>query len=699
MAMPVGQDFAKAPGLNMRKLERFLDDIRTQPEWRAEADRACAYYDGKQLTPEQLEELRRRGQPALIHNLIGPAIDGVLGLEARTRADFLVRADDDDSMEVAEALNERHNEAARLARVDRACADAFGGQAKCGLDWVEVSRNSDPFGSAYRCQRVHRNEIWWDFRSVNPDLSDARWMLRRRWVDEDEAIIAFPQHAELLKYASNGWDVFNTEQHLMARPDLLAAYEDFSSTDMFLDDWNDSERDQLLIYEVYYRHFVRRPVMFLHDGRVLEVDPKNRMHQAAIATGKVRVQTMAFPKMRMAYFCGPHRLVDVDSPHPHNHFPYVPFFGFREDSTNIPYGLCRRMMPAQDEVNHRRSKLTHQLNSKLLVMDSDALDGMSYEDAMDEIYSADGVITLDPARQNRDHNAFRIETESGIAQQQFQVMQEAQRIIQETAGIYSAFLGQESSAKSGVAIDSLVEQGSTTLAELTDNYRFARQQVGELLLAHIVSDLSDIPDVEQKTNIGTPDKSKVIFLNATNGSDRPATNVVARAKVRVVLGDITSTPSYRAQISQRMMELASSLPPEMQMVMLDLIIESTDLPNRDKIVERIRETTGRGMDPEDMSPEQQQAMKEEQQLQQFMKQLGMEEAKQKVNKLAGEARRLHAQATTEEGKANMNPAELRKLDAETEYVIAQMKEVVTDIATKRRDLLNREQHGDNYLQQ
>lgn len=674
-------------GLPLHKLERFLSDIEYQPEWRAEADRACAYYDGNQLTPYQRGKMEGSGQPLLIHNLMAPAIDGVLGLEARTRADLIVRADDDDSMEIAEALNERFNEAARLVRLDRACADAFAGQVKAGLDWAEVSRTSDPFGPAYRCHKIHRNEIFWDWHSSRPDMSDARWLIRRRWVDRDEAVMAFPGHEEMIKYATNGWENFDTEIHLLNRPDLVGAYSDYTDTELFYDDWWDSTRDRALIYEVYYRMFVRRPVIFTPDGRVIEADPHNKMHQAVIASGKVQVQTMAFPKMRMAYFIGPHRMVDVDSPHPHNHFPYVPFWGFREDSTNVPYGLGRRMLPAQDEINLRRQRLTRQLNSRLVIKDEDALDGMSDEDMMDEIYRLDGVINLNKERKNRDHRAFQIITEDSIAQQQFQIMQEAQKIIQDVAGVYNAFLGQDSTASSGVAIDSLVEQGSTTLAELTDNFRYARNQVAELLLAHVVEDMSATPDVEVKTNIGKPDKSKVIVLNAVGEDGNPATNVVSRAKLHVVLADITSTPGYRAQVSQRMMELAQSLPPDMQMIMLDLIVESTDLPNRDKIVERIREATGRGVDPEEMTPEQRAALEAQQQLQQLQQELGMEEAKQKVNKLAGEARKLHAQASTEEGKIPIGPAELRQLDASTEKLIAEMKSIIADVAIKRHSLL------------
>ena len=77
------------------------------------------------------------------------------------------------------------------------------------------------------------------------------------------------------------------------------------------------------------------------------------------------------------------------------------------------------MIPAQDEINHRRSKLTWLLNIKRAIVDDDALYNMSVDELIDELHKGDSVITLNSNRK-RD-NAFRIDTETGIAAQQFQV--------------------------------------------------------------------------------------------------------------------------------------------------------------------------------------------------------------------------------------------------------------------------------------
>ncbi len=75
--------------LTQRQLLDLSSDIDAQPDWRTTANTACAYYDGDRLAPEVVAKLRERGQPLTMHNLIAPTIDGVLGMEAKTRTVWL----------------------------------------------------------------------------------------------------------------------------------------------------------------------------------------------------------------------------------------------------------------------------------------------------------------------------------------------------------------------------------------------------------------------------------------------------------------------------------------------------------------------------------------------------------------------------------------------------------------------------------
>jgi len=337
MTLAIDHTQSKA-AMDLRGLEKLLSDIDYQPRWQIEAQRCADYYDGKQLEAAILQVMRGRGMAPLIYNMVAPAIDGVLGMEAKTRTDWIVRADNDDGLEVAEALNEKLNESMRVTDANRACSDAYAAQVKSGLGWVEVNRNTNPFEYDYRCQYIHRREIFWDWYAKSPDLKDARYLVRHKWVDADVAKISFPEHEKLIDAATNGWESwFQSVSDIRAEsPEMFTGYEDYTVKDVSDFEYFDYGRKRIKVYEVWYRTHIKASVMKTPEGNVIQYDAKNPAHRAAVSHGMVTVETGNFPVMRLSYFLGPHRVMDIPSPLPHGHFPYIPVWGFREDGTGIP---------------------------------------------------------------------------------------------------------------------------------------------------------------------------------------------------------------------------------------------------------------------------------------------------------------------------------------------------------------------------
>lgn len=614
--------------LTIKELTTFLDEIRYQPNWRRQANKESDYYDGNQLDSETLEAMEELGMAPIIENLVGPTIDAVLGMEAKTRLDWRVTpAGDNKFKEVAEAINVRLNEAEKESRADRACSDAYAGQIKTGLHWVEVSREPDPFKYPFRCRAVHRNEMFWDWKSKEPDLSDARWMLRRQWFDEDVLALAMPEHKELLMHISTGWADFD--------PALLGDTNTglFSSMDQerqFLFDeseWRDTGRRRVCVYEVWYRRWVRGYVMKVPGGGVIEYNREDKRHVEAVVRGLVKVSEAVFSKVRTAWFVGPHRLRDEPSPYKHGKFPYVPFFGKREDLTNIPYGLVRPMISMQDEVNARNSKMVWLLSAKRVT----ATEGVvrDKETARREVARPDAWIDI---ASNAPANArFTVESDFALNSQQYQALVDKREGIKNVSGVYNALMGRDGSATSGIALNSLVEQGTQTLAEINDNYRYSRALVGELLMSLIVEEIGEEPmEVSiEKTGMAP----QVVALNqpAEDGEGNQfISNNLQRAKLKVALSDVPSTPSYRMQRMTMLSEITKSLPPQIQALVIDFVIASTDLPEREQIVDRLRSSLNlqdpnAQQDPSGLPQNQQQLQALVQQaVDQAMQQAGME---------------------------------------------------------------------------
>lgn len=649
------------------RLHKILQERDYQPEWRGLASRCHQYYDGNQLDQEVINSLKAKKLPILITNLMQPAINGVLGMEARSRTDWFVRADDDEFREVAEGLNVRLNEGLRTGKANQACAEAYKAQVISGIGWVEVKKNSNSLGSKYKISTVHRNEISFDWRTA-ADLNNCRWLLRERWVDKDEAEAFFPNQQEIIKHSIGQWSSFDMADLYDKGDTLSQAYREYQYSTRDEKEWILPHRDMVKVYELYYRVWMPGIVLRSEDGRAVVYQEDNPIHNAMVVSGRVKIIKCSVPSLRLSWYIGPHFVKDMASPHPHNMYPYVPFFGAREDETGIPYGLGRSMLSPQDEINFRRIRLTGDLNYKRITMDDDAT-AMSDNDLRQQVHQADGIVKLNGAGKREGGALFKVESDQGIGAQQFQIMQDAKMLIQDVAGIYNAFLGKEGGAQSGVAINSLVEQGATTLADINDNYNNARQMVGELVMAHEVEEMTESRNIQIMVPGKLGEKPKQVVLN--NDQDGEMTNAIAQAKTQVVLGEIQQSPGYRAQVSQMLMDFISKLPGDAQMAGLGIFVDQLDVPEEKRIelMKLVQKFTGE-IDPEDMTPEQQAQMQEQQQRQKKMDEAQMRDVMLRLEELAAKVDKAKAEAQYTRERAESEDVDQQKTKMEIEQAAA-----------------------------
>lgn len=626
-------------------------DIRNQPKWRLDSDTDADYYDGAQISQEVEERLRRAGIPPQDSNLIKPTINAVLGLEARSRTDYKVTSDDESQDEIAEGLGAKLKEIESESRADRAMSDAYSSMMRAGIGWIEVSRETDPGKYPYRVREIHRNEIFWDWSAREPDLSDARYLRRDKWVDVPYAVSAFSEHKELIENAWNGWntvDVYDGDSTGMVR-----AYEIEQQWSHTQDDYLNQAAGLVRLSELWYRYYEQAHMMYLPDGRAIEFNEKNPYHLQAVAQGLVQVQKALMPRVRVSIWLGPHKLLDVPTPLPHGNFPYVPFWCFRKDRSRSPYGLIRDMRGPQDQIIDLDILLYEILNSVKVEVDNDALDlnHNSYQEMAENINSLRSITVLNSQRRNVD--GFKVTREHALASQVFELVQERKRRIEEVGGVFRAMLGDSTQAASGVAINNLVEQGSTVLAEPNDNFRYGRRLVGQQLLAFAVADMIGKP-----TQVAVQEGAhkKTVYFNRTimtpNGP--VIENDVATAMVKVVLEDIPATPTYRAQQLQAFTQIAQNALPAYQAVLYPIMIELSDIPNRHEVADQLRKVGGvpGPMTPEQEAVEQQKAQQAEQIQQQIialemqLKQAQIAKEQAAAMKLQAEAQRL---GTPQEG--------------------------------------------------
>lgn len=547
-------------GFDIQQLERLVNACDAQPnEWRMRSDVCHAYYDGKQLTPQQEQFIQQERLEPRSTNLIARVINSVLGTEARNRTDLRIEADSGELAEVLDVLNPAMKEAQRESYADMAVSAAYAGQVKGGVGWVEVSRDLDPLNYPYRVCDVHRSEMHWDWHDKDFLLRRGRWQVRSQWHDLDELEAAMPKHREVLRLMANNWSGW-ADTHLVddvqTTTTMARAFDDFRrfSSRVRSSEWLDIVRKRVRLYEVWYKVPAMATVMRLGPTRTIIVDPKNKLHQVAIQRGLVNVERVLTRQVRKAIYAGPYRLTDEGTTR--RNFPYIPFFAFRDDEDGSPYGLIEGMISPQDEYNDRRLRIRWLLHARQILVDDDALSAKynNIEDLADEVMRPDMVLVRNAARRNA--NGVEILSNLQLQKEQVDVMQDAKLLIQDVPGVYGSQLGM---AQGGVtansAMQTLVEQGMISMGEMNDNYRNARRMVFESLLDLIVEDHSE---ADLKVMVGEGASRRVVVLNTFDPEWMPK-NMVKDAPVRVGMSDIPSSPAARAQQTTMLSEVIKSL--------------------------------------------------------------------------------------------------------------------------------------------
>lgn len=637
------RDSAKG-GYSLAALEDLVDTMQGQPDWRARADKACRFYDmGKQMTPEQELKIRRDWgiEPRQV-NLIHGVINGVLGQEAKARSDVKVEADEDEFADVADVFSLKMKEAQREANIDMAVSNGYASQVKAGIGWVEVSRASDPLDYPYRVKDIHRNEIWYDDRDLDVGLEACRWMVRKRWQDLDDAVALMPEHKEVLKSAVNGWDLFNLPEDESST--LRQSYNNERRTTILRDEWCDGRRKRIKFYEVWYR--VPAEVVVLHLGPTRRViyDEANPMHQQAIARGLVQISKSVARQVRMALFAGPHRLMDVGTTR--RHFPYVPFWAFRDDEDDSPYGMIEGMISPQEEYTERRQMFNWMLLARQVTVDNDALDlsKNTFRDLESQVMRRDLMVVLNANRKNA--NGFKIANDLDLQKGQYEAMADAKQLVQDVPKVYGSQLGNApAGVTSGIANSLLIEQGLVAMGELNDNYRFARRRVHEQVLDLMVEDhLTE----NMQVVLGNGQKRRVIVLNTWDPQTGMPVNRVQDAPVKVGLSDVPSSPAFRMQEQQQIAAIIQALgnSPQAMAILAPAYIEGSSLPNRQALADDLRRATGVPV-AGDLKAQQQAQQMQQQQAMEAMA-LEKEEKAAKVEKLKAETRLTHAKADDHE---------------------------------------------------
>lgn len=356
---------------SLQTLKRRVEEYwGSKAEERKEATEARRYYHGCQWTAEEIKVLRKRRQPVVTYNREAGKVDGVVGLMERLRQDPkafsrtperqepvtdqmgqpIVGPDGQPVMKPsgAEIATYALNYVLDSCDWRSISAEVARDGAIEAVTGLELSLEPGDHGDAdVRISILDAQAFFYDPRSTRPDLSDARWMGIDKWMDADAAAEMFPDHEqEIEDIARNG---------------------DAGSSDL--------------------------------------MDTAREKHWTNTTERKIRIVEMWYKKRgewRFAFYTGSRVFMEGDSPFVDEKgrtFPRYICWSMAIDHEGDRYGFHRSLKSPQDEINHRRSKGLHGLNTKRIyarrgmVGTHDGLDDI--ETLRDEAHRPDGIILYD----------------------------------------------------------------------------------------------------------------------------------------------------------------------------------------------------------------------------------------------------------------------------------------------------------------
>ncbi|MDX3926747.1 MAG: hypothetical protein QHC90_13210 [Shinella sp.] len=399
---PTSTDF----GVNHDRLKKeYLSYLETKNEEIKEQQEARRYYHGTQWTAKQIKAFNQRRQPVVTFNRIGRKINAVVGLLERQKQDPR-----------AYPRTPAHEEGAEIATATlRYVCDEQDWSSKspiCGLNGavdgiggVEILLEQGDMGDLdVGLEVVDPAGFFYDPRSLKMDFSDARFMGQGKWADVETTIEMFPDKEDQIRAS------IERGSELTSNPDTDNKW--FSTGE---------NGNRIRIVDHWYI--------------------KNGEWHWCIYTGSVVLaEGISYLKdSKKRTIC-----------------KYV-MYSANIDHEGDRYGFVRNMRSSQDEINQRRSKALHLLNSRRIIIPTNT--GADIENIRRESARPDGVIQFPQGSQSPQ---FDDSAKGNELQGQILFLEDAKNEI-ENYGFNPALIGQGVDKMSGRAIQLQQQAG---IAEL-----------------------------------------------------------------------------------------------------------------------------------------------------------------------------------------------------------------------------------------
>ena len=560
-------------------VQYFEDAEEASYDSRTSAEKARDYYDHKQWTASEIATLKKRRQPIITRNRIKPKVDFLKGMETQTRTDpkaFPRTPGDDDAASAATDAIRFVCDQSKFTDTKSGCFENLTIEGVCGVEvYAKPGRGKD---IDVCIRRFQWDRLFWDAHSREKDFSDARYRGGVIWMDFEEAVERYPKKREAL--AST----------LANEGTISSTYDDTPRLR-----WADDKRKRVRVVKLEFKRGEEvYTCEFTKGGFLVDPEPSPYVDENGVPEWSILLQS-----------------AHVD----------------REGNR---YGWVQAWLDLQDEINKRASKGLHLASVRQTFGTKSAIQDVNK--AKRELAKPDGHLDVEMGEFGKD---FGILPTGDLAAAQFSMLQEAKQEI-DSVGVNAALSGSDQRGLSGKAIGRLQQGGSTEIKPLLDClasfnnqvYRTVWNRIKQFWTAEkwirVTDDENNLKWVglNQPVTLGQQLQEEMGELPPEFASDPrlnqvvEVKNEVARIDVDIIIDEVPDTITVMQEQFDAFTAIFPAIPDMQKPAMLEMLIESSSLRNKSKILERLK-----GGDQQDPAAQQQAQAAQEAQMAQMQAQM------------------------------------------------------------------------------
>lgn len=491
------------------------------------------YYDGDPWTEDELNVFRQRNQPPTYYNEVRRKINGIVGVEEQMRRDpkGVARNPNPGDENAASVVTKSVRFVCDNNRLEKLSPEVLKNGEIAGLSGIRFDVDSEAEEITF--DTIDEANTFYDPNSKKTDFSDAKYLGTWDWVDKEDAKELIGGNEEMIDII---FDAYASGNHSEAPEEL----------DKGRESWVNTKEDTVFLIEHWYK---------------------------------------ARGVWHCAYHCGGIVLKQWVSPLSDKNGNSIHMFELWspniKKSDGHRYGTVKDMIPIQDAINKRASKLLHMLNTRQTKARAGAIEDV--DEMKRELHRPDGHIEI------QGDGDFDIINNNDQIAGQSQILQYDLAQMDRT-GPNNALIGRGTERQSGVAIQEQKHSGITELSPELQEFRDWKLRVYRKIWLMCRLFWTKERFIRVTDNKGAPEfigLNQEVIDEATGQTI--LNNQIAELDVDIILDEGPDTLTVQQEDFKILSELMPFMRESGQQIPAKVLFQASPIRNKEEIISALQE--------------------------------------------------------------------------------------------------------------